>query len=93
MASDVRFLTKSPDLEVWPSTAETRWRRVVTGYPGARAGSAEETRKVEITESEASNLMPDWMRCPEFDSVFVLVRILRLISHLEKINTHWGYCF
>lgn len=54
-----------------------------TGYPGARAGSAAETRKVEITESGANNLKPSWKISRESDLEFVPERIHPPILHLK----------
>lgn len=59
--------------------------RGALGYPGGRVNSVEETRKVEITESAASNSMRDSRTNPEFGWVFVLELTLRLILPLKII--------
>lgn len=70
---------------VWGWRAAKRHHRArMTGCPGARASSAAETRKVEITESSANSSRRGWRTSPESDSESELGPIHQQISLLEK---------
>lgn len=80
-----RLLKKIPIPVGRRSLAARRRRRATeTGYPGARAGSAAETRKVEITESSASSSMQGWRINPGSDLEFALGQRRLLISRLKE---------
>lgn len=80
-----RHLKKTPTLVEWKLSVVKRHRHAKeTGFPDARANSAVETRKVEITESLASNSKQGWRISLEFDWGSVQGQKLQRISHLNE---------